>query len=159
MRRLKQYAANRGLVLVEQLRGGTDGEVWSTNVSTVLKSFDLWKTYDNEVSCYQRLEERGMKKILGFSIPTLEGYDDDLMVIEMSTVKPPYVLDFGKAYLDRAHGFSSSVIADWTAQQEERWGEKWPLIRSIRGKLQSVGIYHMDPKPGNILPKDWNPAD
>jgi hypothetical protein len=27
------------------------------------------------------------------------------------------------------------------------------------GKLQSIGTYHLDPKPGNVLPKDWNPTD
>ncbi len=159
IQRLKQYAEINERVLFEQLRGGTDGEVWSTKVSTVLKSFELWKTYHNEVSCYLRLKDRGLKEIFGFSIPSLEGWDDELMVIEMSIVSPPYILDFGKAYLDRPHGFPPSVMAEWVAEQQERWGTTWPLIRSILGKLQSVGIYHMDPKPGNILPKDWNPPD
>ena len=39
IRRLELYAARHDLQLEERLRGGTDGEVWGTDVSTVLKAF------------------------------------------------------------------------------------------------------------------------
>ena len=157
MKRLHQFAAARDMAIVERLGGGTDGEVWGTDVSTVLKAFVRQETFEIEIACYHRLEERGIRSILGFRIPKLESHDTALRVMELSTVKPPYLLDFGKAYLDRNHDFSDEAMEDWQAQMDEIWGDYWPTIRAIKNKLQSVGILYLDTKPGNIKPEEgWD---
>ena len=72
-------------------------------------------------------------------------------------VKPPFILDFGKAYLDRSHDFSDEAMADWQAQIDEIWGDYWPKIRSVKNWLQSLGIVYLDTKPGNIKPPEgWD---
>ena len=157
IRRLELYAARHDLQLEGRLGGGTDGEVWGTDVSTVLKAFVLPKVYENEIACYHRLEERGIQSIGGFTIPKLERFDDELQVIELSTVKAPHLLDFGKAYLDRQHDFSDEAMADWQAQMDEIWGDYWPKIRAVKNRLESLGIVYLDTKPGNIKPPDgWD---
>jgi hypothetical protein len=157
---LERYAAKRLVALVERLGGGTDGEVWSTSVSTVLKAFERTEVYENEIACYHRLSSSGISSIKGFTIPELERCDGELLVIELSTVKAPYLLDFGKAYLDRPHDFSAEVMEDWEARNLETWGPYLPIIRSIIGKLRSVGIIYLDTKVGNIKPdQSWNLPD
>lgn len=151
------YAASHSRSIKDQLGFGTDGAVWSTDRSTAIKVFSRAKNYATELESYRRLREAGITDLLGFAVPELYGSDDELLVIEMSLVKPPYVLDFGKVYLDRSPDFSADVMNDWYAAQQELWGDLWPTVRSILSRLQGLGIYHMDPKPGNIMPEHWNP--
>lgn len=80
------------------------------------------------------------------------------MVIEMTLVDAPYILDFGKVYLDRPPDFSPEVMADFFVNQKERWGHYWPEIYKIWNMLKSIGIFHMDPKPGNIMPENYDPT-
>ena len=79
---------------------GTDGNVYPTNRNSAVKALKLEKTYLCERNCYQRLAERGVERIEGLSVPRLIDFDDGLLVVEIEIVQPPYVLDFGKAYLD-----------------------------------------------------------
>src|SRR6476620_9810504 len=129
-----------------------------TSRKTAIKVFESDKNYAAELESYQRLKERGITSLCGFSVPQLLDFDDERLVIEMSIVKPPFILDFGKVYLDRSPDFSPEVMAEWLAAQQELWGDTWPTIRSILSQLRGLGIHHMDPKPGNILPENWNPT-
>jgi hypothetical protein len=52
------------------------------------------------------LKERGVEKICDCAVPELIGYDDELLIIEMTVVTTPYVLDFAGAYLDWSPDFS-----------------------------------------------------
>ena len=102
--------------------------------------------------------ENNVEEIYGFAIPRLIDYDNTVMVIEMDIVEPPYILDFGKAYLHRPPPhFSPEVMQESYDSQVELWGEHWPMIRKILGRLQSLGIYHVDPSPRNIRPANWDP--
>jgi hypothetical protein len=49
--------------------------------------------------------------VLGFNVPQLIGFDDELHVIEMTVVKRPFVLDFAAAYLDVRPEFPEDVWA------------------------------------------------
>jgi hypothetical protein len=157
VKRAKLYATSQLVAIEDALGVGTDGAVWSTDVSSAIKVFSRAKNYATELESYRRLREAGVTDLLGFAVPELFGWDDELLVIEMSLVKPPYVLDFGKVYLDRPPDFSQDVMSDWRAAQQELWGELWPTVRSILSRLRGLGIYHMDPKPGNIMPEHWDP--
>jgi hypothetical protein len=155
--RATRYATLQSCAIDKSLGFGTDGGVWSTDRSTAIKVFSRAKNYATELESYRRLKEAGITNLVGFAVPELFGCDDELLVIEMSLVKPPFVLDFGKVYLDRPPDFSSEVMNDWHTAQKELWGEFWPTVRSVLGRLQALGIYHIDPKPGNIMPEHWDP--
>jgi hypothetical protein len=156
--RAREYAERYGLVIEKHLGHGNDGAVWQTTHSTAIKVCEDNQRYSTERDCYRLFRERGVTEIKGFAIPRLVNFSDDLMVIEMDVVQPPYIIDFGKAYLHRAPPhFSQQVMADWYAEKKELWGETWPLIQTILNRLKALGIYHMDPKPHNILPAEWDP--
>lgn len=151
-RRAATYVAKHSLALLKQLGFGTDGVVWCTNSRTAVKAFNRSRNYRTELGCYQRLTDHAITEIEGFSVPRLEAFDDDLLVLEISIVEPPFILDFGKAYLDHPADFSTEVYNDWEQEQLDRWGEeRWRVVQVILLRLQRLGIYYLDPKPGNIL--------
>ena len=78
-------------------------------------------------------------------------YDDHLLIIEMTIVRRPFVLDFGGAFLDKAPDFSE-VMADWRAEKFEQFGDRWPAAESILRQLERYGIYVIDVNPNNISP-------
>jgi hypothetical protein len=147
-----EYAKRTGfsLDLTKKLGYGTDGTVWRTNRNTAIKAFERQATYRTEKRCYLRLRDRNVSEILGFTVPQLEGFDDELLIVEMSIVSPPFVLDFGKAYLDTKPDYTEEVLADDEAYRREMFGEDWPTVERILGYLRSLGIYYVDARPGNI---------
>ena len=86
----------------------------------------------------------------GHRVPLLLGFDDQLFALEMTIVSPPFVLDFGGAYLDRPPDFSAEVWADWRAMKSEAFESNWPTVQKILAEFESYGIYVADVNPGNI---------
>ena len=130
---------------------GTDGYVWRTSRKSAIKVFERESNYIRERDCYRRLESQYVSQIEGFAIPRLIDCEDELLVVEMDVVSPPFLLDFGKAYLDQAPNFSAEVMSDWEEQQIEWFGERWPQVRSALYSLERLGIYYQDVRPGNIM--------
>jgi hypothetical protein len=156
--RLRLYLAKHDRAMEKVLGMGSDGVVWQTDKTTAVKVCEHLERYQTERDCYRLLMDKEITEICGFAVPRLINYDNALWVIEMDIVKPPYILDFGKAYLHRPPPeLSEETMAEWQAQKQELYGEHWPTIRSILSRLRSMGIYHMDPRPHNILPANWNP--
>ncbi len=52
----------------------------------------------------------------GLNVPRLVEFDDELQIIEMEIVKPPYLLDFGKAHLDARPDFPAETMTEWEEQ-------------------------------------------
>jgi len=156
--RARQFAAQVGTLIEARLGFGSDGTVWQTARKTAIKVFERSEAYDKELAVYRRLRKHGLRKLGRYAVPVLANSDDGLMVIEITIVEPPYILDFGKVYIDRAPDFSAEVMADFFAKQKELWGQYWPEIKVIWNQLKSMGIFHMDPKPGNIMPDNYNPV-
>ena len=154
------YTAGKNCaILPAPLGDGTDGCVWQTSRKTAIKVFARSENFETELACYQLLAERNVREIYGYAIPRLLDFSRELLVVEMEIVEPPYILDFGKAYFKRhPPQFSAEVMQETREAQIELWGEHWPKVRRILAKLESLGIYHMDPKPGNIRPANWNPS-
>ena len=152
VQRVEQYALRYKLVvdLNTKLGQGTDGAVWATDRDTAVKAFDRPATYATERNCYLRLQERHITQINGFTVPQLEGFDDSLLVVEMSIVSPPFLLDFGKAYIDHRPDYSEEAIADDEAFRQELFEDRWPIVESILNRLEGMGIYYVDARPGNI---------
>jgi hypothetical protein len=151
--RAEAFARSRGLVLTKEIGSGEDGAVWKTgpNRETVVKAFERPRQYGAELGCYQRLREQNVRKIGRFFIPRLIDWDEELLVIEISLLtSPPYILDFGKAYLDFAPEHSEETWAEHESQQRDWWGEKYPEVLALLWQLEQIGIHYRDAKPGNI---------
>jgi hypothetical protein len=138
------------LNLKTPLGHGNDGSVWKSSRQSAVKAFERQFNYLKELHCYQRLYENRVRLIQGHAIPQLMGSNDDLMVVEMQLVAPPFLLDFRKAYLDSAPEFSEEQMNDWEEQGQELFEGRWPDVRTIIWALKRYEIYYYDAKPGNI---------
>ena len=134
--RAQEYASKHSLKLTKRLGHGEDGTVWSTDAKTAVKSHRRSKNSRMELGCYQRLEEHAIREILGLAVPQLQGFDDDLWVLEIAIVEPPRILDFGKAYLDSHPEHSPEVLEETEQKYSEIWGEKWPTVAAVMWKLE-----------------------
>lgn len=135
-----------------KLGHGTDGAVWSTAHGTAVEAFELTTTYAREYDAYQRLAELGLRRLHGNYIPHLLGHDDELHVIDMTIVQAPFLLDFGKAYVDRPPPYwdDPQLVANARAEWAELFGERWPDVAALLAALEQIGLYYVDPRPGNI---------
>jgi len=77
------------------------------------------------------------------------------MVIEISVVQPPYLLDFGKVYLDDPPDYFKNfdIMTTWITECDELFESDWPKVQRLLNALQKFGIYYVDPKPANIRTK------
>jgi hypothetical protein len=150
-KRAASYAQSRQLVIDFQypLGQGIDGIVWETSRPSALKVLERAQTYRLEVECYRRLQDARLSRIRDFAVPKLVDADDELLAIEMTIVSPPFLLDFGKVYLDSPPPYwnDSEIMANWEAEGKENFGEQWSIVLSLVGALQKYGIWYVDPKP------------
>lgn len=154
-----EYAKSRKITLdlKNPLGHGTDGSVWKSNRRTAVKALLRQDNYMMEKQCYQKFRAKGVTQLQGFAIPELIAFDDALMVIEMRIVTAPCILDFAKVKFNRPPEFDPETLAETERLNEERFGsEYWPRVSTLLYVLKSeFGIYYQDPKPGNIMFKDW----
>lgn len=151
IRRAGEYAAQNALRLKSRLGFGKDGTVWSTDRLTAIKVFRTPEPFRRELDAYERLTENGVTDVLGFHIPELVQVDEDRMVIEMTLVDRPFVLDFGSAYLDgSAPEFPADIIDEWLTRTRSKFGSHWGRVVPILRALERIGITLTDVHPGNI---------
>jgi hypothetical protein len=101
MGRANTYSERYHLALKDQFGGGIQGVVLFTTRSTAIKAHVREEFYAREKSVYLRLREHSVTQVEGFAVPRLIAFDDDLWVMELESVSPPFVLDFASAYLDQ----------------------------------------------------------
>jgi hypothetical protein len=114
------------------------------------KVFDRQRNYLNEIECYEILESYEVSEIKGFTIPKLIGFDDELWIIELSIVAPPYLLDFGKASAWFPPRFTAEQMSEYETERKQLFGGNWELVRAVIATLESYLIYYIDPSPNNI---------
>lgn len=128
--RVKEYARHHRLVLAAELGHGVHGSVFTAQsqpekgiamLPTAVKAHKREADYLRERDVYLRLRENSVASIQGCHVPEMLCYDDHLWIIEMTVVVPPFVLDFGGAFLDKAPDFSDEVMADWRAEKIEQY--------------------------------------
>lgn len=158
-----QYAQSKKIRLEskDRLGHGSDGSVWKSSTPSAVKALYAPKNYINELECYKRLKGANVRQINGFFVPVLEGFDDSLMVIEISIVEPPYLLDFGKVYIDDPPPYynDAQLMANAHAEWRGWFGKHWIRVAGVLRLLQKYGIYYMDPRPSNICTGDENEDD
>jgi hypothetical protein len=139
------YVKSRQIQLDEKdkLGCGTDGTVWMTSRESALKLFEHPKGYGNELACYRRLGDAGIREIRGLAVPRLIDFDDSIMAVEMTIVQPPYLLDFGKVYLDRPPPYWSDqqILESVHAEGREVFERRWPEVLRVGGSAS----------PGHLL--------
>jgi hypothetical protein len=155
VRRVQEYADRKGLRVGAQLGSGVHGIVFSAEYQTVggrsaLKVHERDADYRRERDVYLRLKEHGVTEVRGCNVPELIAFDDELWVIEMTVVSRPYVLDFAGAYLDEPPDFSEEVLADWRAEKQEQFEQRWGEVQAILRDLEGYGVFLVDVNPGNV---------
>jgi hypothetical protein len=153
--KVKLYASRRKLQVAETLGSGKDGTVWVARnkgkpADVAIKVFSLTETYFRERGVYARLQHLAITNVVGFNIPQALGFDDELLAIEMTIVKRPFVLDFAGAYLDARPQFPEDIWREWEAEKREQFEERWPVVEQVLEAFQELGIYLLDISPGNI---------
>lgn len=129
---------------------GQDGYVWELGDQSALKVFARERSFYSELDCYQILERHGVINIRQFNVPQLIAYDTDLLVIQMTIVKAPYILDFAKARCYHPPNYSEEVLADYEAKMREEFGHDFDEVELVIASLQGLGIFYTDARPGNI---------
>jgi hypothetical protein len=159
VRRAREYTQRTGLGLGDELGAGVHGIVFATEsegdggslpLRSAIKVHQRETDYQRERDVYLRLKEHGVTTIRGCHVPQLLDYDNQLLVIEMTVVKRPFVLDFAGAFLDRAPDFPEEVMDDWRAEKQEQFGAHWPEVQAILRALEVYGVFMVDVNPGNI---------
>src|SRR5688500_9964734 len=99
---------------LEVLGWGIDGVVYAqAHATTAVKIHNKEQSFRKELAVYQRLYERGVQKFMGFEVPTLVSFNEKLLILEMSIVKPPFLLDFAAATVDTPHDFTDDAMSLW----------------------------------------------
>jgi hypothetical protein len=151
MARASTYAHRRALTLDHRLGFGKDGIILATSMATATKVFRAPRPFQRELACYLRLRDHAVFEVLGHHVPQLIAWDEDLLVVEMSTVTKPFLLDFADGYLDDPPQFTEEVMAQWDLDKQEQFGDRWIDAQTILAFLRSqYGIHVLDVNPGNI---------
>jgi hypothetical protein len=149
MRRIEAYLHRNALSAAREVGFGVHGSVLETTRKSAVKAFESEAHYTRERNVYLRLRRLGVSAIGECQVPRLVDFDDELWVIEMTLVSPPFVLDFGGAYLDQRPDYSAETMAEWETERSELFGDDWPRVQAIRASLARFGIYYYDAHPGN----------
>lgn len=161
----ERYAKSMGIELVRQplLGYGNDGTVWKSDRDTAIKVIERELTYRQELECYRRFKKSETRDICGYAVPYLEGHDDSLRVIEMTMVEPPYVLDFGKVYIEQLPPYfvdtheKARRFAEWRKRfTDSDWQDAVFVMDALR---RQFGIYYTDPRPSNICSGNVDPNE
>lgn len=155
LKNAQAYAKRRGIRVIEspRLGHGSDGAVWKTSVPSAVKALYDPTNYTRELECYKRLKFHGVTSVNGFNVPVLEGFDSRLLVLELSFVTPPFLLDFGKVNLDRPASdfYDKQQLAEANSRWKSLFDDKWDDVSVALYILwEKYGIYYVDPRPGNI---------
>ena len=151
----RAYAAQHRLQLAERLGFGIHGIILvaednSKAGKTAIKAHHAVEPFLRERAAYERLREARVTEILGFHVPQLIRTDDPLLVIEMTIVTRPFVLDFAGAWLDVPPIFPDETWADWEAEKRDQFDDRWPKVQAVLGALEDLDIHMVDVSPSNI---------
>lgn len=130
---------------------GQDGNVFLSPAGTAVKVLETYDQFDRELACFERLAEHGVTLLASrFEVPVLLGSERDIRVIEMTLVRPPFLLDFAGCSLDEPRIEDEHLIEHWE-KLEEMWGERFGVVQELYNELiLKHGIYYYDFHKGNL---------
>lgn len=149
------YARRNHFRLAERLGHGIHGIVYVTERNAeagnvAIKAHRSRDAFERERDVYLRLRDAQVEEILGFAVPKLIRFDDELLIIEMTVVTRPFVLDFAGAYLDYPPQFSDEIWSEWESEKRNQFESRWPEVKAVLSALESLEIYMVDVSPSNI---------
>lgn len=151
---LELYSRLYQCEFIDRLGEGKDGEVFLTDRGTAVKFHGEAEFFHRESRAYRALANVHHGQIAGFACPTMVNADDTLWAIEMSVVRPPFVVDFVSAYTDEEMerlAFDEEVQAEREAFWIERFGDRWPQVQEIRAEFHKLtGLMLLDLSLNNI---------
>jgi hypothetical protein len=154
----RAYADKHKLQLGQRLGFGMHGIIFvaednpktSDHGKTAIKVHRSAEPYVRERDVYVHLKDENVAQILEFNVPQIVRFDDELLVVEMSIVTRPFVLDFAGAYLRGVPEFSEDAWATWEADKQEQFESHWPEVQEVLSALKVLGIHMVDVTPSNI---------
>ncbi len=130
-----RYAERHNLCIRERLGFGVQvvfvAERKAKPERSAVKFHERFEPYDREKKIYERLAEAEITKIEGFNVPQLLGFDDEFLAIEMSIVKPPFLLDFAGGWLGRPPDLSQEQMTQWEEEKQEQFGRRWDAVKRV----------------------------
>lgn len=133
------------------LGAGKDGTVLKVPPRQAIKFFSNDEVYYREKQAYRRLYANKVRYVGQFEVPQLIRWYDDLLAIEMTVVKPPFILDFASAYLDARPNFPDDVNADADERIHDFFGDRAPDVFALLHELgERHGVWMLDARPANI---------
>lgn len=148
---LTSFCTQHGISPIRSLGSGREGAVYETTRPSAVKVHSEHGGYVRERDAYLRLQELSIKHIRGLRIPTLFTFDDEHRILEMSIVQPPFLLDFGSAWLDQPPDFPEEAIHLWHEEIRDRFEDRFPDVMAVwHALVSSAGIYLQDVSPSNI---------
>jgi hypothetical protein len=149
--RLDRYCFRHGIFRTVELGAGKDGTVYGTSRGSAVKIHERVESYSRERDIYLRLRDCSVSKAWIFHIPRLLDFDDECLVLEMSIVTPPYLLDFASAYLDERPDFSEEIENDWQRNIQESFGERLgEVMAALEALERDAGVILLDIHPHNV---------
>ena len=154
--KFEAFCAFRSITKHECLGCGVHGSVWVVSdkqnpAPWALKLLHRPQFYERERDCHIRLREQEVFCLQGFNVPQMLGFDDTWQSVEMTIVRPPFVLDFAGAWLDEPPEFSADAWEMWEAEKREQFEKDWPQAKKLLAALAGLGVHMMDVHPGNIM--------
>jgi hypothetical protein len=131
---------------------GQDGLVMESSMMTAVKFFDRQERFTREAEVYSLRLNKDIRVVAGHNIPRLINIFPSLLVVEMTIVQPPFILDFAGAKLPReVLDFSEEVMDEHYERPRElfdgRWNEALLVVEMFR---RATGYTLLDIHPGNI---------
>jgi hypothetical protein len=155
LRRLFAYEKRRGLKFTRLLGSGIHGVVYEAESNAfpgfvAVKAHRYHASFTREKLAYQRLRESNVFKIRTFNLPQLIAWDDEWLVIEISIVSRPRLLDFAETWLDEPPELPESVWEDENAKIREQFGDRANEVFRVLAVLRSHGLFMFDVSPSNL---------
>lgn len=153
-KRSEDYAVAANYVsparIVDEPGFGAHGNIFATSENNIIKVFAQNRPYATEKKIYQYFQDRDIKDLYGLNVPALVSYSDELLLIEMTAVQKPYILDFAECDLGKCR-YPQEQIHEFVQQMVERFDERAMDAESIFYRLvRQHKIYYWDLKPGNL---------
>ena len=117
-------AANHCGAVIRKLGSGQEGYVWETTNKSAVKVFEREQHFNTELKCYQILQFHGVNEIEGFQIPELVSYSEEQLLIELTIVSAPYLLDFGKCRFSPPD-YPSDAVEHYEKRCQDDFGMHW----------------------------------
>lgn len=117
--------------LADNLGAGVDGVVFTTSRPSAVKSLKTDSLFEREAEVYFRLADAGLTVVDGFNVPEMRCALPEFRAIELSIVRPPFVLDFATVALDRPPEWDEERAEAFDASIDEFFGDEADAVRSV----------------------------